>query len=113
MIVEELGSQAVAHDSGAIVASVARDSFVYARAGRTISLPVEPLDIYYVRLPDTAVWSDGRPLGADEAQQLLADVTATFEHWGERCELVRPDDPRILRTLDQLVTYIRAEAGGT
>ena len=110
MIVEELGAQAVAHDSGAIVASVARTEFVYARAGRTLALSVEPLDVYHVRLPDRPAWSDGEPLTADEAQQLLADVAATFEHWGERCEFIRPDDPRILRSLDQLITYIRSEA---
>jgi hypothetical protein len=111
VIIDELGPQAVVHDSGAVVASVARDRFVYARDGRTLSLPVEPLAVYYVRLPDSPVWSDGTPLDAAEARQLLADVAATFEHWGERCEFVRPDDPRILRTLDQLVTYIRTEAG--
>ena len=110
MIVQELSPQAVVHDSGAIVASTGRHSFVYARDGRTVSLDVEPLETYYVRLPERPVWSDGTLLTQADADQLVADVRATFEHWGERCELVAPDDPRILRTLDQLVTYLRAEA---
>lgn len=110
MIVEDLGPQAVVHDTGAIVASTGRSSFVYARRGRTLPLAVEPLDVYYVRLPDRPAWDDGTLLSQDEADQLLADVRATFEHWGERCEFVAPDDPRVLSTLDQLVTYLRAEA---
>lgn len=110
MIVDEIGAQAVAHDSGAIVASTARDAFVYARGGRTITLPVEPLDVYYLRLPDAPTWSDGVPLSPDEGQQLLDDVAATFEHWGERCEFVRPDDPRILRTLEAVVDFVRTQA---
>lgn len=110
MIVEDISPQAVAHDSGAIVASTGRHSFVYARGGRTVSLAVEPLDTYYLRLPDPLAWSDGEPLDPAEVEQLRADVTATFAHWGERCEFVPSDDPRILRTLDELVTYLRAEA---
>ena len=47
---------------------------------------------------------------ADEAQRLLTDVAATFEHWGERCEFVRPDDPRIPGRFDRLITHIRSEA---
>lgn len=110
MISQEISPQAVAHDSGAIVASTSRESFVYALAGRTINLPVEPLEVYYLRLPEAPTWSDGTPLSQAEADQMLADVTETFRHWGERCEFIAPDDPRILRTLDALVTYIRAEA---
>ena len=110
MIVDEIGAQAVAHDSGAIVASTSRDTFVYARAGRTITLPVEPLDTYYLRLPPAPAWSDGTPLTPEEGQQLVADVAATFEHWGLACEFVAPDDPRILRTFDGLVSYIRSQA---
>jgi hypothetical protein len=110
MIVEDISPQAVAHDSGAIVASTGRHSFAYARGGRTVTLPVEPLETYYLRLPDEPVWSDGTVLGPAEINQLVADVTDTFQHWGERCEFVTSDDPRVLRSLDQLVTYLRAEA---
>lgn len=110
MIVEDLAPQAVRHDSGAIVASTGRHSVAYARAGRVVSLSVEPLETYFFRLPATAAWDDGAVLSEDERRVLIADVTATFEHWGERCEFVLPGDPRILTTLDQIATYIRAEA---
>jgi hypothetical protein len=110
VIVDEIGAQAVAHDSGAIVASTARDAFVYARGGRTITLPVEPLATYYFRLPESPTWSDGTPLTPEEGRQLLADVAATFDHWGERCEFVAPDDPRILRSLEAVVDYVRTQA---
>jgi hypothetical protein len=110
MIVDELTAQAVVHDSGAIVASTARDSFVYARDGRSLRLHVEPLDVYYVRLPHAPQWDDGTPLTEEQAAQLLADVADTFAHWGERCEFVYPDDPRILHTLDDLVGYLRSQA---
>lgn len=110
MIIDEIGAQAVAHDSGGVVASVARDSFVYARAGRTVALPVEALDVYYFRLPDAPRWDDGTELRDDEAQQLLADVADTFAHWGQRCEFVFPGDPRILPDLDSLVGWITANA---
>jgi hypothetical protein len=50
------------------------------------------------------------PLTPDEGQQLLADVAATFDHWGERCEFVAPDDPRILRTLEAVVDFVRTQA---
>lgn len=110
MIVDEISPQAVVHDSGAIVASTGRTSFVYAHTGRTLPLSVEPLEVYYVRLPDAPSWDDGTPLTQDEMQQVLSDVADTFVHWHERCEFVYPNDPRVLRTLDQLVTYVRAEA---
>lgn len=110
MIVEEISPQAVVHDSGAIVASTGRHSFVYAREGRTLPLSIEPLETYYVRLPDSPSWDDGTPLDQDEMRRVLSDVADTFTHWGQRCEFIYPDDPRILRTLDQLVTYLQAEA---
>lgn len=109
---KDLAAQAVLHDDGAIVASTGRHTFVYARAGRSLSLHVEPLNVYYVRLPDEPRWDDGTPLTTDEVQQMAADVTATFTRWGEVCEIIAADDPRILRSLDQLVDYIRSEAIG-
>jgi hypothetical protein len=110
MIVEDISPQAVAHDSGGVVASTGRHAFVYARDGRTLALPVEPLETYYLRLPARPTWSDGTPLTQGEADQLVADVRASFEHWNERCEFVAPGDPRILSTLDAVVDFIRAEA---
>jgi hypothetical protein len=108
--VRDVSAQAVAHDSGAIVASASREQFVYARGGRQLRLQVEPLETYYVRLPTDPSWDDGTPLTQQDADQLLIDVRETFQHWGERCEFVAPGDPRILSTLDALVDYIRAEA---
>ena len=112
MIIEEIGKQAVAHDSGAIVASLDRFALVYARNGKSWRVAIEPLDTYYVRLPARPVWEDGTPLTIDEAHQAQRDIVETFAHWGQSCEFVLPNDPRVLRTLDELVTYIRAQRVG-
>lgn len=111
MIVEDLGAQAVVSDSGAVIASKDRFTLTYARAGRTIGVGIEPLDTYYIRLPEPAVWSDGAPLSPPEAQQLVDDLADACAHWGIRCEFVFPDDPRILRSLDDLVAAIRSQRG--
>lgn len=112
MVIEDISKQAVAHDSGAVVASVDRFALVYARGGRTSRVHIEPLDTYYVRLPERLAWDDGPPLTAEEAQQAQRDIADTFAHWGQRCEFVPPDDPRVLHSLDELVTYIRAQRVG-
>ena len=112
MVIEDITKQAVAHASGAVVASVDRFALVYARGGRSWRVPVEPLDTYYVRWPDQPAWDDGTPLTADDAQQAQRDLADTFAHWGQRCEFVMPGDPRVLHGLDELMTYIRAQRVG-
>jgi len=112
VIIEEIGKQAVAHDSGAIVASLDRFALAYARGGRSWRVAIEPLDTYYVRLPASPAWDDGTPLTPDEAQQAQRDIADTFAHWGLQHEYVPPGDPRVLQSLDALVTYIRAQRVG-
>jgi hypothetical protein len=112
LVIEDITKQAVAHASGAVVASVDRFALVYARGGRSWRVHIEPLDTYYVRLPPQPTWDDGSSLTADDAQQAQRDIADTFAHWGQRCEFVPPDDPRVLPSLDQLVTYIRAQRVG-
>jgi hypothetical protein len=112
MIIDEIGTQAVAHDSGAIVASADRFALVYARGGKAMRVRVEPLATYYIRWPDRPAWDDGVPLDAAESEQAQRDLADTLEHWGFAAEFVRPGDPRILASLDDLVTYIRAQRVG-
>jgi hypothetical protein len=110
VIVQDLTPQAVLHDSGGIVASVDRFTLTYARNGKTVDFNIEPLETYYVRLEANPRWDDGSPITSDEAQQIMAELRATLEHWGVGCEFVLPDDPRILRTIDQVVAAIREQA---
>ena len=113
MIIEEISPQAVVHASGAVVASTDRFGLVYARRGKAWRVHIEPLDTYYVRLPDQPTWDDATPLTDEDLGQAQRDIADTFAHWELPYEFVRPGDPRILRTLDELVTYIRAQRVGT
>ena len=113
MIIDEIGPQAVAHESGGIVASIDRFTLIYARGGKTWQVRIEPLSTYYIRWPARPTWNDGTLLTAEEIEQSRRDIADTCAHWGLPCDIVDPGDPRVLANLDELVTYIRSQRVGT
>jgi hypothetical protein len=81
MAVTDLSPQKVRHDSGAIVASVDRETIEYVVDGRTWQIPVDRGPEYYFLISSSPQWTDGTPLTESELASAKRVIQEAYDHW--------------------------------